>query len=224
MVAELGLQTEWVARWCGGCPCHDDFLFLRRRWILQGSDPSRGKNIEVPEDVKHCNRKGCRAAELASGLAAERMSDIFRIGGKLISNHTSPIKDPMLKAELQRNWEHVQGLALAQLTVKLSYWQSLPWIITGLSSLDVVSVRNVARKALALFDSNASGSDHLQSRRFLDPGFCGLRGDETPWRPYASLLAQCFSSRKVFFNSCLCCIFAVLCSSVETSSTVNFCL
>ena len=74
--------------------------------------------------------------------------------------------------------------------MKLHYWSQLPWHLCGLSHREPAVVKKVAATCIYLYDRfpEMPGSQHTQSRRFLDWNWGGLPGSECD--PPLRLLVQ----------------------------------
>ena len=63
------------------------------------------------------------------------------------------------------------------LTVKLTFWNSLPWHLAGIAHHNVELAREIGRQCLFLFDGLSSAArlqQHHLTRRFCDPEFAGM--------------------------------------------------
>jgi len=66
VVYEIGFQAELVGRWSESCPCHAAHQEIVN-WA-RSSRSSTDVDLAVPQQPR-CDRKGCRAPELAAGVA-----------------------------------------------------------------------------------------------------------------------------------------------------------
>ena len=117
-----------------------------------------------------------------------KLQQLLESASRHIAVHVAKVHDASQKLALQQAWDASRSMLAAELTSKLGFWQHLPWLLMGLASNHDLTTKHVATRALWLFDNKFSGWQHLQSRRFLDASFSGLRNDETPLRPIASRL------------------------------------
>ena len=115
-----------------------------------------------------------------------KLQQLLESASRHIAIHVAKVHVASQKLELQQAWDASRSLLAAELTSKLGFWQHLPWLLIGLASNHDLTVKHVAARALWLFDNEFSGWQHLQSKRFLDANFSGLRNDEAPLRPIAS--------------------------------------
>ncbi len=73
----------------------------------------------------------------------------------------------------------VQGLSL-----KLCFWQALPWKLCGGAVADPSVARLTLSQCVALFESEPTSPHHEITRQFLDPHYTG----ESPLRPLVGRL------------------------------------
>ena len=177
IVQEVGFQAEIVGRWSEGCSCHEKHHELFNFAKHMG----RGRGINIPPPPM-CERKGVRAAELATGAAIKMCADSFLACSRNILEFVHGL-DPKTQHDLKADWEVARAKIMTEMTLKLAQWSYLPNLLCGLAHHDPCAVQACAQRALQLWEQQSASCFHAQSRRFLDPQWSGLDNDETPLRP-----------------------------------------
>lgn len=163
LVHDLGCLGEHLGRWSEGCPCHSSIL-------------ASGSRVA-------CQLKGCRAPEFASGSALEEVQEKFRVAGLNFVAHSSSLMESQ-RISLLNDFDRAKSKIVSEITVKIGYWRTLPHALCGLGHFDAAQAQASAAHVLRLWTKQTPGCNHLMSRRFLDPQFSGLRGDEHPLRQH----------------------------------------
>ena len=185
IVREVGFQSEIIGRWSEGCACHHQHQTLYN-W-------SKGMNCKL--DIKippppHCDRKGCRSAELASGEALKLCTDSLWVCRNNILEFIHGL-DGATQHELRSDWETARSKIVTELTLKLAQWKYLPNLLCGLANSDAYVVQQSAKRAIHLWEEGSrdgvlsASCAHSQSQRFLNPKWRGLTNEEAPLRPIA---------------------------------------
>ena len=187
LVKEVGFAAELVGRWSESCPCLSAYQELWN-WSKHHGDGI----VNIPQPPA-CDKKGCRAHELAAGTAFRIFQQYHWMSRNIIVEHLDSLPSHV-QHSLRCDWERARSKMTTELTVKLSTWEHLPNLLCGLAHWDNGIVQKVANRALWLWEQGNDGQvqtarcAHAQSRRFLDPEWRGLDNDEQPLRPYVPWL------------------------------------
>ena len=82
------------------------------------------------------------------------------------------------------DWQHALDQITMGLTLKLAYWQQLPWLLCGLGHADTNLARELGRTCLSKYDGLTAGQRehaHHITKRFCDASF-GRFDDGPPLR------------------------------------------
>lgn len=167
LVEHLGFASEFLGRFCEGCPCHEFELTHSR---------NRCRRLK-------CQLKGCRAPELASGCAIQHFEKVFSRTRQQFLSCTVDLPNSARQA-LVDDYERARGKSLSELMLKLGHWRLLPHALCGLGHYDERKALLAAQHVLKLWDQGGPGCAHAQSRRFLQPEWSGFDGTEKPLRVY----------------------------------------
>ena len=90
-----------------------------------------------------------------------------------VSELTQSVKedDHVEVRNLYDDFQAAQGRIWSESVAKLSYFHQLPWKIIHMSHHDAREQVLGAQECLRLWNENSPGKWHMQSRRFLEPGF-----------------------------------------------------
>ena len=156
MVSEVMLA---LTAWCQGCPCHTGAP------ILQGASRlARAAIFRRAFDETGCPLRTMRAAEVASGAVGTFLRRLFS------SVNTSVLLDPSVaglapdeRAIVMRDFAAVRKHVLFTFSVKLAFWNQLPWCLAGVAHMDSAIARRCARRSLSLaneISDEAWGQQH----------------------------------------------------------------
>lgn len=170
-ILSVGTMLKRLASWLEACPCHVQFVrgarkFRRRRVNWKGIFPEM--------DKPRCPMASCRAPELAAGALDVTLAEIADASSSdLISKFR-----PDLSAADKRVVLHDFGVARCYLelgiSVKLSCWRILPWILAGFGHHREAVRSDIAKTSLQLYDDSIAAGytdelHHACTVKFLSP-------------------------------------------------------
>lgn len=174
MVITLHSIARKLRGWSEGCVCHD---FMRKNIKDRGSFWRRSLQKDFGVDwVSSCPLAGMRAPEMAAGAVLETFDnfasmvfDRFKVEVfQLQIYRVSPQDLQVVLLDFDR------GRAAMELCLRLKTqcWQSLPWLLFGLSHHDEGVARRIACRARGQFEAtpiDARPCHHRATRYWLDP-------------------------------------------------------
>ena len=148
MLLILNAVQRELSAWSEGCTCHESELQGQSRSMVRG-------------DALNCPMRGKRAAELAAGQLRAVLRGIrAQQVEALVLEHCS-LLTPQELTDIHQDFEagcsHIELL----LSVKLAFWERLPWHCAGLSHHCEKQAQECAKKCIALFDATPEGLRHM---------------------------------------------------------------
>ncbi len=166
VVTFLSKAIHHFSQWSGGCPCHDAEELVVQKFIR----PKRLRSmmgLEGGGDGQRCPFKGRRAAELARGEQVEQLKLIFDTNP--VINQDLPLT---IRNSLQDTWEIGKSVVVQSFATKVGYWQSLPYKLAVLGSLDEEVARDGMRVARELHQQSSTqptlGAAHPWTIEFFE--------------------------------------------------------
>lgn len=147
-------------------------------WVWGGCRRRRGRRQAGIADVLSdgpdfvCPLSGLRAPELAAGEWERVLEELFaKQFGVMLAELSAESLDNA--TEVCADYEEGKKQVYASLELKLQHWRVLPWVLAGVAHPDRATAKQVARRALALWEAT-SLADREQAHRltmvFLEPG------------------------------------------------------
>ena len=130
-VLDISEECEHIGRWAESCPCqHSDFDMAQRRSKKRQLIRHKGRGFS---DL--CPYRGCRAWELASGVAHQ--SQLQSMVGRRdnVMEHIACFPEEQRSSAVS-DWEMARSKLWFQLTAKLKYWGELPWKLCVLQKVE----------------------------------------------------------------------------------------
>jgi hypothetical protein len=155
MADRLGETLMEIMGWAEGCPCHSDDPNLR------GPARHHAAGLQARIGKKSCPLDTRRAPECAAG-------ELLRILKRLLDlSNMSVLMDPLTlacapgeRAEILANFAAARRQLLMTFSLKLSHWQQLPHVLFGIAHHDSNRARDLARRALQIFNMAGNDASH----------------------------------------------------------------
>ena len=139
-VADLGFVAEFLSRWSEACPCHEQHLLL---YLSLSSKEKRS----IPPPCE-CAMRGCRAPELASGEAMDKLGMLARSTQPLLSTYLHEATSKEVAARLCTDWERSISFIMSVMIAKCHHWSELPYLLCALGHRSPeVAARDVSQQA-----------------------------------------------------------------------------
>ena len=132
---------EELSSWCEACECHG----------FERTD---------------CVFKARRSSEFATGAFNAFLQQQCSLASSFFIAASAAL-DYEDRAALMREWQVAMEIITSTLRVKISNWQTLPWLLCGVAATDEGAARAAGRRAIELFDARATGYNHPVSIRLL---------------------------------------------------------
>ena len=145
MVAMGGRVLQKLSGWAEGCPCHQG---LYDTWLdRQDERYKRKTHLRERTGQESCPLDTRRAPECAAG----DFKELLRIANvTLLTNRAlGPLSEEQ-RATILRDFGQLRRHVLFLCSVKLRFWQQLPWILFGTAHYD--------RHKAFLFSSNTQNT------------------------------------------------------------------
>ena len=167
MDALLGLHrcVEKIGAWSEGCYCHE---FMAGERI---SGTSAYYDTRDFDTFKGCAVKCMRAPECAAGEIMNMFEERVRRAKLHLATNSQPFLSQDEWAEIMKMLDSGIALIRGILSVKVSFWQELPWILCGLAHFREEVARSCCALAVSLWDKIPVHGRHLAhnvARNFLD--------------------------------------------------------
>ena len=129
ILADVAFEAEFVGRWCEGCPC--GCTDPDSRSSISSSDVLAVQGTRRPRKPRQtrspaCPYKGCRAAELAAGTWSRELRRVMSAGRGRV-NEVLVMSRASDRADFFDDWTKARSKLWAGISVKLAYFQQLPW-------------------------------------------------------------------------------------------------
>ena len=154
MLLLIARVLEAIEFWFQSCPCHsseDLGVSGMSAWF-------RSKAMSGDSNTTTCSSRGCRSAECADGYVLTILSRAFEVAlGDVVTLTFDLIPD-------ERDWvvsdfHKARAHIVYVITLKVSFWQSLPYKLCSLNVKDPVQARSNAQLVLMMW---MSASDEVQ--------------------------------------------------------------
>lgn len=159
---------EDIARWSGGCSCHEALTAELSPHLV-------AKVMTLHYGVPSCPLAGKRAPELAASRVTDVVDELVRAreADLLLLRVTpgAPAPTPADWSIVISDFARGRAYLSTVLQMKLQFWTSLPWLLCGLAHTDESAARRCACSALEAFQQDPRKEAHHRiTWQWLQPG------------------------------------------------------
>jgi hypothetical protein len=156
MIKRIGDALLYLAAWSEGCPCHTDDETLRAPTREQ-----RVRRFKTRFGSATCPMLTRRAPECAAGSLEVIIRRMFEEAqNNILLSHAVAKLSPPERAEVLRDFAEAKRHVFFTMTLKLSFWRQLPWVLFGIGHQNSETARACGHRALQLFYNSADDEVH----------------------------------------------------------------